>query len=254
MIYYARKEMSMKIKIHYLIFPVLSILVLLISSCSGMTKPAPTSSPKATQTSTILIKNTQSIIVSPAFTPITLHTLTVTGTPAPDFCNPTQWQMNGINVLSNDLFDALRPGGPNTFDHILISQNPSWEGFQQEIEEMDGELWTAGQIFDSFAWGYELGTGVNPAVILVTYGVKYDWELPNDGDLVSRVDQIRGQLHSYWGEIARNEIDLSQYPQVANAATYTLYLYFNGESKILEDWCRTYVDVFGEAPLKENDH
>jgi len=254
MIYYDRKEMSMKIKIHDLIFPISSILILLISSCSGMTKPAPTSSPKATQTSIIQIKKTQAITVSPTFTPITPNTLTSTGTPTPDFCNTTQWQTNGINVLSNDLFDALRPGGPNTFDHILISQNPSWEGFQQEIEEMDGKLWTAGQIFDSFAWGYELGTGVNPAVILVTYGVEKDWELPKEGDLVSKVDQIRGQLHSYWGEIARNEIDLSQFPNIANGATYTLYRYFNGDSKILEDWCRTYVDVFGEAPFKENDH
>ncbi len=225
-----------------------------MSSCIGITKPTPASSPKATQTSTILIKNTPSITVSPTSTPFPFPTLTSTISPTPDICNPTRWQMNGINVLSNDLFDALRPGGPNTFDHILISQNPSWEGFQQEIEEMDGELWTAGQIFASFAWGYELGTGVNPAVILVTYGVKYDWELPDDGDLVSRVDQIRGQLHSYWGEIARNEIDLSQYPQVANAATYTLYLYFNEESKILEDWCRTYVDVYGESSIEEYDN
>jgi len=119
---------------------------------------------------------------------------------------------------------------------------------------MDGELWTAGQIFASFAWGYELGTGVNPAVILVTYGVEKDWELPEDGDLVSKVDQIRGQLHSYWGEIARNEIDMSQYPNVANGATYTLYRYFDGDSKVLENWCRTYFDVFGESPLREYDH
>jgi hypothetical protein len=219
-----------------------------------MTKPVPISSLKVTQTSTIHIKNTPSITVPPTFTPITLPALTSTIPPTLDICNPSNWQSNGINVLSNDLFDSIRPGGPNTFDHILISQNPSWEGFQQEIEEMDGKLWTAGEIFDSFAWGYELGTGVNPAVILVTYGVENDWELTEDDDLVSKVDQIRGQLRGYWGEIARNEIDLSQYPNVANGATYTLYRYFNGDSKMLEDWCRTYFDVFGESPLREYDH
>ena len=202
---------------------------------------------------------TVTAIGTTAIEPTSSPTLKITSTQilpsaTPDFCNPVHWNDGKILVLSNDLFDALRPGGPNEFDRILISQNTEWENFQQEIEEMDGELWTAGQIFASFAWGYELGTGVNPAVILVTYGVKYDWELPEDGDLVSKVDQIRGQLHSFWGEIARNEIDLSQYPQIANAATYTLYRYFYEESRILEDWCQSYVIVFGEPPFNNTEH
>jgi len=244
----------MKIKNHYIMFSISSILILLMSSCSRMAKPVPISSPKVTQTSTILITNTPSVTVTPTFTSSPPHTLSSTISPTPNFCSPGQWQTNEIKVLSNDLFDAIRPGGPNEYDRILIFQNTEWESFQQEIEEMDGELWTAGQIFASFAWGYELGTGVNPAVILVTYGVEKDWELPEDGDLVSKVDQIRGQLHSYWGEIARNEIDMSQYPNVANGATYTLYRYFDGDSKVLENWCRTYFDVFGESPLREYDH
>ena len=180
--------------------------------------------------------------------------MTQTITPTPDICNPSHWQKDGIYVLSTDQFDALEPGGPNTFDRILISQNPAWEDFQQKIAVMDGERWTAGQIFDSFAWGYELGTGVNPAVILITYAVERDWALPAYGALVAKVDQIRASLYKYELEWGLGKVDQSQFPPIANGATYALYRYFDGNNNRLETWCRTYLDVYGESPLKEYDH
>jgi hypothetical protein len=42
-----------------------------------------------------------------------------------------------------------------------------------------------------------LARGVNPAVILVTYGMERNWELPVNGDLVSEVDSIRAMLRQY---------------------------------------------------------
>ena len=151
-------------------------------------------------------------------------------------------------MLSNDLLTALRPGGSTVFDRILVKQNPNWVDFGQEVE---GEgFWTAGQIFASFAWGDDLGTGVNPAVILVTYGVERNWELPANGDLVSEVDRIRAVLRQHESDWILGKVDQSQYSMVANGATYVLYRYFDGDLSKLEAWCHTYVQVYDESPLR----
>ena len=82
------------------------------------------------------------------------------------------WQENEIYLLSTKLFGALHPGGPNTFNRILIDKNPTWADFQQEDH---GEMRAAGVIFHESSFGPELGMGVNPAVVLVVYGIKNDW-------------------------------------------------------------------------------
>lgn len=171
------------------------------------------------------------ITVLPAFTP--------------DFCNITQSQ-GEIQLISGLRFTALEPGGPLDFDRILAEQDPTWADFQQDVH---GELRSAGVVFHETAFGPELGTGVNPAVLLVTYGVERDWELPANGDLASEVDGIRARLHQYELEWILKTVDRSQYP-VANAAAYALYRYFNGDLPKLESWCQTYVQVYNESPLK----
>ena len=182
--------------------------------------------------------------ITPSVTPTITPTNTITATP--DFCNSAQWQ-GKIQVLSNDLLAALRPGGPVVFDRILVEQNPAWADFRQSDH---GEIRSAGVIFHETAFGPELGTGVNPAVILVTYGLERNWELPANGDLVSEVDRVRAVLFQYELEWLRGEVDQSQYPMVANGATYVLYRYFDGDLSMLENWCRTYVQVYDESPLK----
>jgi len=216
-----------------------------------MTKPAPTSSPKATHLSTILIKNTPSITISPTFTPFPLLTLTSTISPTPDICNPTLWQENEIYLLSTKIFGAMDPGGPSTFTRILIDKNPAWSDFQQEDH---GKMRTAGVIFWESSFGPEMGMGANPAIVLVVYGVKNDWALPEDGDLVSAVHQIRDSLYHDEAEWSFGDIDRSQYPPIANGATYALFRYFDGNEQKLESWCRTYVEVYGESSLGEYDH
>jgi len=241
----------MKIKIHYFIFPSVFILILLMTSCIGITKPAPVSPQKATQTSTILFKNSPSITVSPTSTPFPLPTLTSNISPTPDICDPTQWQGNEIYLLSTNLFGAMQPGGPDTYTRILIDKNPAWANFQQEDH---GEMRAAGKIFHESSFGPKMGMGANPAVVLVSYGVKYDWELPKYGNLVSRVQQIRNSLYQRESDWNFGEVDQSLYPPIANGATYALFRFFDGNQEDLEKWCRTYVDVFGESPLDEYDH
>ncbi len=89
-------------------------------------------------------------------------------------------------------------------------------------------------------------------MILVTYGVAYNWELSPDGDLASRVEQIRAQLDRAWSEWVHNQPVQTQHP-VANGATYALYRYFDGDLRKLETWCYTYVAVYGESPLQASE-
>jgi hypothetical protein len=191
---------------------------------------------------------------TPTFTATILPSRTPTETDLPtpaatrDFCSAAEWQ-DEIYVVSSFVFVALRPGGPSTFDRILIAQNPAWAGFRQEAY---GEIRSAGVIFHETSFGPELGTGVNPAVVLVTYGVALDWELPADGDLVSQVDQIREALIEYEHAWILGQVDRTQFPPIANGATYALYRLFEGEMELLEAWCHTFVQEFSESPLQSN--
>ena len=236
----------MNIKFHYSIQLTFYILIFLSSSCNGMTKPAPTSSPEATLTPTILIKNTPFITITPINTP----PLTVTSiiSPTSNACNPSQWQGEGIYILSLSQFEGSDPGGPNAINQILISQNPVWGDFQQYDH---GEMRTAGKIFHESAWGPNMGEGVSPTILLITYGVELDWELPPYGALVARVVLMRNLIYQYKSEWYRGEVDQSKYPPIKNSASYALFRYFDGDQEILEKWCRTYIDVFGESPLEE---
>ncbi len=149
-------------------------------------------------------------------------------------------------MLSFDRLETIGPG-PVVFDRILVSQNPAWAEFRQR---QSGEIRTAGIIFHETGFGPELGTGISPAVLLVTYGVEHNWELPANGDLFSKVEHIRATLFQHRSDWVHEKVDKSKYSMIANGATYTLYRYFDGDLSMLEKWCRTYVQVFNESPLE----
>jgi len=211
----------------------LLFVAILFMGCGHVT-PVPT-----VTATTAIAPSLTSVVLSTTPSPISTITL------LPDDCN-FQGQ-DEIQVISGLRFTALEPGNPVEFDRILVEQNSAWSDFQQDAH---GEMRSAGVIFHETAAGPEWGTGVNPAVLLVTYGVERDWELPVNGDLISEVDRIRAVLFQHRSDWVRGQIDQSQYPPIANAATYALYRYFNGDLSRLEDWCRTYVQVYGESPLK----
>jgi len=208
-----------------------------LAAC-GIATPAPTATEARLPSLTPIIPS-----ITPSITPTITPTITFTSTP--DFCNSAQWQ-DKIQVLSDNLLTAMTPGGPVAFDRILVEQVPAWADFRQNDH---GEIRSAGVIFHETSSGPEPGTALNPAVILVTYGVERKWELPANGDLVSEVEHIRAVLYQHRSEWIHGQIDQSQYPRVANAATYALYRYFNGDLFKLENWCRTYVRVYSESPV-----
>lgn len=227
-------------KINLLAFKMVYLSALLFITACNNTTPSPITNTTATTTSSL----TPFI---PSSTPSLITTITpsLTTLPTPDFCNLVESQSE-IQVLSDGLFTALGPGGPTVFDRILVEQDPAWADFRQYDQ---GEMRSAGVIFHETASGSELGTGLNPAVILVTYGVERKWELPANGDLVSEVEHIRAMLYQHRSDWVHGQVDQSQYP-VANAATYALYRYFDSNLTKLEDWCLSYVQIYEESPLK----
>lgn len=164
----------------------------------------------------------------------------------PDFCSSALWQ-DKIQILSSDLLTSLEPGGPIQYDQILAEHDPAWADFRQS---MYGEIRSAGVVFHETAFGPELGEGISPAVLLVTYGVDHNWELPANGDLFSEVDRIRAVLRRHESDWIRGTVGPDQYPMVANGATYVLYRYFDGDVSRLEKWCYSWVEAFGESPIK----
>jgi hypothetical protein len=198
------------------------------------------SQPNSLTTPTLIFYTPKILPISPTLPHITTATVSV------DVCKIEE--QGEIQVISQPIFTALSPGGSIVFDHVLAERNQDWVDFEQEVS---GEgFWSAGQIFASFAWGYELGTGVNPAVIFITYGVEKDWNLPTNDDLISEVDYIRGTLRQYESDWILGKVDKSQYPPIANAASYALYRYFNGDLSKLENWCATYIRIYRESPLE----
>ena len=116
-------------------------------------------------------------------------------------------------------------------------------------QTVHGELSSAGAIFHETSSGPELGTAINPAVILVIYGVEQNWQLPASGDLVSEVEHIRAVLYQHRSDWIHGQVDQSQYP-VANAASYALYVFINYDGEKLQIWYDTYQRLFGRDPFQ----
>jgi len=214
----------------------LVVTTAIISAC--LDKAAILVTPVSTSTARTVPSQTP----TPSMTPSPLPTIT----PTPDFCNSSQWK-DEFEVISIDVLDGLEPGGPPLFDRILQNQNPAWAEFRQI---QSGELRTAGVIFHETAFGHEWGIGINPAVLLVTYGVDYEWQIPRNGDLFWKVDGIRAKLFQYRSDLIHGRADQSRYPITAKGSTYVLYRYYDGDLSKLEVWCRTYVAVYNESPLR----
>jgi hypothetical protein len=186
---------------------------------------------------------------TPSTTPSPIPTATSSPTNIPtatsDFCNSAQSQ-DRVEVISDNLLTTLGPGNPLVFDRILTEHDPAWADFRQTVH---GEVRSAGVIFHETSAGPEPGAALNPAVILVIYGLERNWELPASGNLAAEAEHIRAVLFQHRSDWIHGQVDQSQYP-VANAATYALYRYFRDDMAKLEGWCRTYVQVYDESPLK----
>lgn len=125
-----------------------------------------------------------------------------------------------------------------------------WEAIgvlQQALEEHHPE-WAQEEGLAEYVWDHSHAQmiGVNPRVLLVTAGVALDWQASEDQDLREEIVQVGVTLTQHYREFRFNEDLQANYPQVANAASYALYAFFDYDLAKLEAWQQEYDQMFGE--------
>lgn len=224
-----------------------------IPSCSAWknqtTSPSPqftSSSPTSTSPAVPTLTPQSTKTASPSLTPSLTATPTSspTATPLPN-CGIYDQEGN-FYVLNDDVIFYPGPDGED-LDLALEKAYPTWSSFRQQPDWYDEPV-SAGQIIKDAS--YEKTFHLNSAVLLVTVGLELNWEKPIDGDLYSRARNTGERLVLFSGEwIHPDNVHIrSQYPQIANGATYALYKYFDFNEAALEDWCEDYITLFEKSP------
>lgn len=179
-------------------------------------------------------------------TSILTETLNLTALPPCDIVNAE----GKLYVLGTGVFFSLGPSD-NEIDRALKNTFPAWAAFQQRILGYS-ELASVGEIIEAASLGQEKFS-LNPAVTLITLGLKLDWQLPPDGDLYSQSLIVGEQLHHNWFQWNNpdNEQLRLRYPNLADdGATYALYEFFDHDIEKLQNWCNTYQALFAGSPLQ----
>lgn len=234
------------------VFLIILSIVLLVSACVDEDTPAPSNEPQVTQiinpTSTIIPTTTRKPTITSTPIPTSLPTSTSTLTPTQS-CY-TNKNDSKVFILHDDVFSFARID-EEILDEVLSNNYPEWSSFRQKMDWYDEPV-SAGTIIDdaSFAERFAL----NPAVTLVTLGIQLNWDLPMDGDLFSPARSVGKKLDSHYWDYVFNEINdqiqtNEKYSDVANAATYAIYAFFEYDQVILEDWCEIYIKLYDQSPL-----
>jgi hypothetical protein len=234
---------------HFVAFPFLFLLIFATACVPSPVDTLPTLAALSATPYASLAPITPSPMPSSTSTPAPpTVTATLVQQPTLDMCSRSQWR-NGIFILSDLQFGSLEIGraAKVSYNRTLIEKNPAWEGFTQYDEDLQHTWEEAGDIFLGKKF-IQVGEGVAPGVLLITYGIEYNWEPPENGDLIVRVVYTRDLLWAYFISWWKGNVDKSLYPPIDNAATYALYRYFDGDMDKLEQWCSTFVEVFKEIP------
>ena len=198
-------------------------------TASPMPSPSPTAGPTFTRTP------------FPAQMPQPLPT--ASSSPTPNICNT---EGDGpLVILSDDVYLSAGPTS-NEMDRALQDHYPQWQDFQQTV--FTGP-WTAGDVFSQASYGGP-NYALSSAVLLIAVGMRLDWEPPRDGNLFLRVVQAAKEMFPHYVAYYTEETVREAYPQIGNASTYSLYRFFGKDLEALEEWCSTYITMFGD-PLYE---
>jgi len=191
--------------------------------------------------------STPSITPSPIPTVTPLPTNTLTASPelgiAPN-CKIAN-EEGQLYLLNDQEFRNLRTSD-GKLDRALAAHYPEWANFTQSAPWSTQPV-KLGEIIVSASLDEELNLQINPAVTLVTLGESLNWQLPANTDLFSKSREISLTLrqHDWDWTNPQNESLRSQYPEIANGATYALYAFFNHNLDRLQRWCSTYQQLFG---------
>jgi hypothetical protein len=221
------------------------ILTMFLSGACGAATPVPTLTATNAPSLTPI---TPTITPSPIPTITSLPTGTYTATPEPD--TPPGCKIlnedGKLNVLSDDVFFALGPSGEE-LDQALADNYPEWANYKQNVSWYPEPV-TVGKIVREAS--FQERFALNSAITLVTLGESLNWQLPSNSDLFSESLTAGERLHHLWFEWTNpeNKQIRAQFSEVANAATYALYVYFGYDGAKLQAWCMTYQRLFGTSP------
>ena len=224
----------------------LTISTSLLAAC-GIATPVPT---VTATTVPSITPSTPSITPSPIPTTTSSPTNTLTTTPelgiAPN-CKIAN-EEGQLYLLNDQEFRNLRTSD-GKLDRALATHYPQWANYTQMVPWSTQPV-KLGEIIVSASLDEELNLQINPAVTLVTLGESLNWQLPANTDLFSKSREISLTLrqHDWDWTNPQNESLRSQYPEIANGATYALYAFFNHNLDRLQSWCNTYQQLFGTSP------
>jgi len=225
----------------------LAISTILLVAC-GIATPAPT---VTATTVPSITPSTPSITPSPIPTTTSSPTNTLTASPEPDVAPNCRITNEGgqLYLLNDQEFRDLRTG-EGKLDRALAAHYPEWANYTQPAPWSTQPV-KLGEIIVSASLDVELNLQINPAVTLVVLGESLNWQLPANTDLFSKSREISLILKQHdfdWVDDPQNESLRSQYPEVANNATYALYALFNFNLDSLQSWCNSYQQLFGTPP------
>jgi hypothetical protein len=175
----------------------------------------------------------------PSNTPLPINVITQTVTAIPlSTCTPIP--NNNVYLVDRAVYDAVDAG-------LELGVGEAVEVLQQALEEHHPE-WAEEDGLAEYVWNHShaQNIGVNPRVLLVTTGVALDWQIPEDHDLREDIIQTGITLTQHYREFRFNEELQANYPQVADAANYALYAFFDYDLEKLDAWQQEYDQMFGE--------
>jgi len=205
----------------------LVLMATLFAGC-GQVNPVPTATAGITPSPTSIIPTATRLLPTLTPTPIPLPTCTPL---------PVTYLLVIDESVYNDVDAGIESGAKGAIkilQQAMDDYHPEWG--------QEGDL--AGYVWDH---SHAQMIGINPRVLLVTTGVTLDWQIPNDHDVRDDIVQVGVTLTQHYRDFRFNEELQNDYPQVANAASYALYAFFDFDLEKLNMWQQEYDRMFGEV-------
>jgi hypothetical protein len=214
------------------------ILIASLTGACGIATTVPTATATIAPSLTPIIPS-----ITPTTIPSPTNIPTITAEPDTPLGCTIRNEDGKLYVLSDDVFFALGPSGEE-LDQALADNYPEWANYRQDVSWYSEPV-TVGKIVREASFQEKFA--LNSAVTLVTLGESLNWQLPSNSDLFSESLTIGENLQHLWFEWTNptNEQIRAQFPGVASAGTYALYVFFGYDTAKLEAWCNTYKRLFG---------
>lgn len=212
-----------------LIFLFFIVCKLCISSCSYYSVQ-----PNLTPIATLVFSP---VPITHTLTPILNENNTIPTT------NPDCKETNIYLISDNDFFTITTTA--EDINLTLTKNYPEWANYEQNVT-WNTEPVKLGDIILSASFQEQFA--INSAITLVTLGESLNWQIPSDSDLYSESLSIskRLVLSAFEWSKSENEGIRKSYPEITNAATYAIHVFFNHDKEKIQAWCYSYQKLFLE--------